>query len=153
MRMRKKPNLLPRMERCADILIKEPSVMKGRWRELKTDASALWLEIGCGKGRFTAETAAANPDVLYIAIERVPDAMVIAMERCKELGLTNVHFLSFMKKVYMLSGSYTKRVFPEDVMKDLNEELNEEPTLAFIPSNFNDHENNLKRVNKIIQMF
>lgn len=58
-----------------------------------------------------------------------------------------------MKKVYMLSGSYTKRVFPEDVMKDLNEELNEEPTLAFIPSNFNDHENNLKRVNKIIQMF
>ena len=58
-----------------------------------------------------------------------------------------------MKKVYMLSGSYTKRVFPEDVMKDLNEELNEEPTLAFIPSNFNDHENNLIRVNKIIQMF
>ena len=58
-----------------------------------------------------------------------------------------------MKKVYMLSGSYTKRVFPEDVMKDLNEELNEEPTLAFIPSNFNDHENNLKRVNKTIQMF
>ena len=58
-----------------------------------------------------------------------------------------------MKKVYMLSGSYTKRVFPEDVMKDLNEELNEEPTLAFIPSNFNDHENNLNRVNKIIQMF
>jgi len=93
MRMRKKPNLLPRMERCADILIKEPSVMKGRWRELKTDASALWLEIGCGKGRFTAETAAANPDVLYIAIERVPDAMVIAMERCKELGLTNVFFV------------------------------------------------------------
>ena len=58
-----------------------------------------------------------------------------------------------MKKVYMLSGSYTKRVFPEDVMKDLNEELNEEPTLAFIPSNFNDHENNLNRVNKTIQMF
>lgn len=58
-----------------------------------------------------------------------------------------------MKKVYMLSGSYTKRVFPEDVMKDLNEELNEEPTLAFIPSNFNDHENNLNRMNKTIQMF
>ena len=81
MRMRKKPNLAPRMERCSDILIADPSQMKGKWLELKPDAKQIWLEIGCGKGRFTAQTAAANPDVLYIAIERVPDAMVIAMER------------------------------------------------------------------------
>ena len=58
-----------------------------------------------------------------------------------------------MKKVYMLSGSYTKRVFPEDAMNDLNEELKKESTLAFIPTNFYDHDNNLERVNKIIQMF
>lgn len=93
MRMRKKPNLVPRMERCADLLIADPAAMRGHWKERKLDATALWLEIGCGKGRFTARTAAANPDVLYIAIERVPDAMVIAMERCKELGLTNVFFV------------------------------------------------------------
>ena len=93
MRMRKKPNLQPRMERCADILVQDPAAMKGHWRVLKPDATQLWLEIGCGKGRFTAQTAAANPDVLYIAIERVPDAMVIAMERCKEMGLTNVFFV------------------------------------------------------------
>ena len=93
MRMRKKPNLVPRMERCADFLIADPAAMRRHWKELKPDAAALWLEIGCGKGRFTAQTAAANPDVLYIAIERVPDAMVIAMERCKEMGLTNVFFV------------------------------------------------------------
>ena len=93
MRMRKKPNLLPRMERCADMLIADPASMKGQWRSKKPDAQACWLEIGCGKGRFTAETAAANPDVLYVAIERVPDAMVIAMERCRELGLSNVFFV------------------------------------------------------------
>jgi len=93
MRMRKKPNLRPRMERCSDMLIFDPAGMKGRWKELKADAEALWLEIGCGKGRFTAETAAANPNVLYVAIERVPDAMVIAMERCRELGLNNVFFV------------------------------------------------------------
>lgn len=91
--MRKKPNLVPRMERCADVLIADPAEMRGNWRSLKADAQAVWLEIGCGKGRFTAETAAANPQVLYIAIERVPDAMVIAMERCRELGLTNVFFV------------------------------------------------------------
>ena len=93
MRMRKKTNLVPRMERCADILIADPAEMKGKWLSLKPEAKQIWLEIGCGKGRFTAQTAAANPDVLYIAIERVPDAMVIAMERCKEMGLTNAFFV------------------------------------------------------------
>lgn len=93
MRMRKKPNLAPRMERCADILVRDPAGMNGHWQDLKPDATGLWLEIGCGKGRFTSETAAANPDVLYIAIERVPDAMVIAMERCQEMGLRNVFFV------------------------------------------------------------
>ena len=81
MRMRKKPNLIPRMERCARFLIREPSSYRGHWRQLKPDAKEIRLEIGCGKGRFSAETAQRNPDVLYIAVERVPDALVSAMER------------------------------------------------------------------------
>ena len=93
MRMRKKPNLLPRMERCAQLLIRDPAAQRGRWRELKPDARAVWLEIGCGKGRFSVEMAEHNPDVLYIALERVPDAMVIAMERCQAKGLQNVFFI------------------------------------------------------------
>ena len=75
MRMRKKPNLVPRMERCARFLIQAPEEQRGHWRELKPDAEQIWLELGCGKGRFTAETAAQNPNVLYLAVERVPDAM------------------------------------------------------------------------------
>ena len=93
MRMRKKPNLLPRMERCAPVLIKDPEERRGRWRELMPEAREIRLELGCGKGRFTVGTAAAEPDVLFIAIERVPDAMVIAMERAMAGGLTNVFFL------------------------------------------------------------
>lgn len=96
MRMRKKPNLLPRMERCGHLLIdtsESPLPRRGHWRELMPEATELHLELGCGKGRFTVETAARNPDVLHIAVERVPDAMVIAMERASELGLTNVFFV------------------------------------------------------------
>ena len=93
MRMRKKKNLAPRMETCGALLVTDPAAEKGRWREHKPDAVRLRLELGCGKGRFTAETAAAHPEDLYVAIERVPDAMVIAMERCRDLGLSNV-FLS-----------------------------------------------------------
>lgn len=94
MRMRKKKNLIPRMERCGACHVQDGFALRGRWREtLMPQASELRLELGCGKGRFTAETAAAHPDDLYVAIERVPDAMVIAMERCQALGLTNVFFI------------------------------------------------------------
>ena len=93
MRMRKKKNLVPRMERCGDYLIRDPYTMAGKWRELMPEAREIRLELGCGKGRFTAGTAAAEPDVLLIAIEVVPDAMVVAMERCKEAGLRNVYFV------------------------------------------------------------
>ena len=93
MRMRKKKNLETRMEACAALWVKDPVEMRGRWREKKQDARLLRLELGCGKGRFTAETAAASPEDLYVAVERVPDAMVIAMERCRNLGLTNVFFI------------------------------------------------------------
>lgn len=93
MRMRKKPNLEPRMAKCSNVLIGEPEAMRGRWQSLMPQAEALYLELGCGKGRFTAETATQHPHVLYIAVERVPDAMVIAMERVCAMGLTNVYFI------------------------------------------------------------
>ena len=93
MRMRKKKNLIPRMERCGDRLIREPYSMPGKWRELMPQARELRLELGCGKGRFTLGTAQAEPDVLFIAVELVPDAMVVAMERCVNAGLTNVFFV------------------------------------------------------------
>ena len=93
MRMRKKPNLLPRMERAAAVLVTEPETLRGKWRTANPGFAALHLELGCGKGRFTAETAAADPDTLLVALEKVPDAMVVAMERVVEKGLHNVKFI------------------------------------------------------------
>lgn len=93
MRMRRMRNLEPRMEKCAAYRIEEPALHKGAWRNLKPDATALWVEVGCGKGKFTAETAQANPDVLLIAVERCREAMVVAMEKAKSLGLTNVFYI------------------------------------------------------------
>ena len=93
MRMRKKKNLSPRMERCSDLLVQEPAERRGNWRELMPGAAQLWLELGCGKGRFTCEMAAQYPEVLFIAVERVPDAMIIAVERAQQMGLGNVFFV------------------------------------------------------------
>lgn len=94
MRMRKKKNLIPRMERCAPCRVQDGFALKGRWREaLMPSARELRLELGCGKGRFTAETARRHPDILFIAIEKVPDALVVAMERAMDMELKNVFFV------------------------------------------------------------
>ena len=93
MRMRKMRNLEPRMEKCAAYRIPEPATLKSNWRSLMPQATALWVEVGCGKGKFTAETAAANPDILLIAVERCREAMVVAMEKAKSMELKNVFFI------------------------------------------------------------
>ena len=73
MRMRKKKNLIPRMEKCAACQVKDGFALRGRWREaLMPQAAELRVELGCGKGRFTAETA---------------------MERATALELKNVFFV------------------------------------------------------------
>lgn len=93
MRMRKMKNLDSRMERCEAYRIADPQSCKGSWRERMPGCAALWVELGCGKGKFTAETAAANPDVLLIAVERCREAMVVAMEKARDMGLKNVFFI------------------------------------------------------------
>ena len=93
MRMRRMKNLEPRMEKCAAYRIADPAAQKGNWTALMPSCTALWVEVGCGKGKFTADTAAANPDVLLIAVERCREAMVVAMEKAQSMGLKNVFFI------------------------------------------------------------
>ena len=94
MRMRKRPNLEPRMEACAAVWIQNPEDYRGHWLSLLPGASQLHVELGCGKGKFTVETAAAHPDVLFIGVEKVKDALVLAMEKAVAMELKNVRFLS-----------------------------------------------------------
>ena len=85
---------IPRMDRCAPCHVRDGFALKGKWREtLMPEAGELHVELGCGKGRFTAETARQHPDTLFIAIEKVPDALVVAMERAMALELKNVFFV------------------------------------------------------------
>ena len=87
MRMRRRNNLAPRMEACESVWIHDPEALHGSWRSLMPDCRELRVEVGCGKGKFTVETAEAEPDVLLIAIERVQDALVLAMEAAIRKGL------------------------------------------------------------------
>ena len=94
MRMRKRRNLSPRMEKCAELLIENGSENKGKWRELYPEFDNIYIELGCGKGRFTADTAETMPKTLLLAVELVADCMIVAMERIKERGIENVRFIN-----------------------------------------------------------
>lgn len=94
MRMRKKPNLVPRMEACSAWWIRDPAEYRGKWKSLMPDAKEVRVEVGCGKGGFTVKTAAAEPDVLIIAMELCSDAMVVGMEKAREMELKNVFFVA-----------------------------------------------------------
>jgi len=94
MRMRRKKHREDRLENCSDIIIDNimdyskdiNAVFNGSEKPLR-------LEIGCGKGKFITETAMKNPDINFIAIEKNLDVLVLAAEKVKNAGLTNVRFV------------------------------------------------------------
>ena len=104
------------MERCAALLIEEPEKLRGRWLETFPGHERLHVELGCGKGRFTADTAETMPETLYIAVEKVPDAMILAMEKIDRRGLENVRFIDADAKL-RLTSPFFLRVYA-DVLKE-----------------------------------
>lgn len=93
MRMRKKKNCAARIERCGNIRITEPEQYKGKWHEVFGNDNPIHIEIGCGKGSFVTGMAKMYPDVNFIAIEKVEDVIVMAMEKAVAAELDNVRFM------------------------------------------------------------
>ena len=92
MRQRKLRNLDTKYEAYSDIIVDLPAEMRGRWAELSGGAP-LFIEIGCGKGKFISELAAREPDRFFVAIEGNKSVMLRAMEKVRKLGLKNVAFI------------------------------------------------------------
>ena len=82
------------MERCAHVLENSPADCRGSWLDIYPAFREVHVELGCGKGRFTSDMASLNPNALFVAVEKVPDALVVAMERACERELSNVRFLA-----------------------------------------------------------
>jgi len=81
------------MERCSHLLIMQPEEVRGRWLE-ESGYSELHVELGCGKGRSTVETAKSEPGVLFTALEKSANVMVIALERAVSEQMQNVRFIN-----------------------------------------------------------
>jgi len=80
------------MEQCAHLLVAEPDTLRGKWCS-EFGLSDLHVELGCGKGRFTVDSAKASPDTLFVAFERIDNVMVLALERAAAQSQANVKFV------------------------------------------------------------
>lgn len=123
MRMRRKKNLEERLMACEDILFtsriedrnfatainqKEYIDFEG-WFGRK---APIYLEVGCGKGRFSCEYAAAHPEINLVALEKSGNVIVEACEKAKAMGLTNLKFIK-------CSAEYIEKYFKEKSVERL----------------------------------
>ena len=95
-RMRTKRHIPERMDRCRERWFDAPMLNRGKWREacgFPEDAE-IFLEIGCGKGKFCTETAPKNPDALYIALERDSSVILAAIEKAHAEEIPNLFFIN-----------------------------------------------------------
>ncbi|NLT58079.1 MAG: tRNA (guanosine(46)-N7)-methyltransferase TrmB [Clostridiales bacterium] len=95
MRPRKRKNLDPRMEAASAVLVGQPEQHRGAWRALfgAPPHAPLDLELGCGKGAFICELARREQGRCLIAFDKVPEVLVLALEKAVEAGLSNLRFV------------------------------------------------------------
>lgn len=103
--------------------------MKGRWNELffKNDFPIV-LELGCGKGEYTVELAARNPECNYIGIDIKGARMWTGARASLERGLTNVGFLRTNIEMipHFFAAGEVKEIwitFPDPQMKKVTKRL------------------------------
>lgn len=80
MRVRKKPWAEAEVSENPYI-IKDPKSLKGKWREFFGNDNPIFLEIGCGKGRFIDQNAENFPDSNFIGLERQITVIASAARR------------------------------------------------------------------------
>lgn len=95
MRQRKVKNLESKYKLYSDMIVYDPKSHINEWEKdiLNFSAEKICLEIGCGKGIFTASLAEANPKSLIVAIEGNRSVLLRAMEKVRDRELKNVIFI------------------------------------------------------------
>jgi tRNA (guanine-N7-)-methyltransferase len=108
--MHKKGHLEERLQACSQILTVADLADKNMKRSAEVkeylplqnifgNANPVHLEIGCGKGKFVVEMAKQNPNINFIAVEKVSNVIIDAVELTLREGLKNVYFLNCAAEV------------------------------------------------------
>ena len=104
MRMRKKKHLEDRLSAVSDILFISDiedrnfntAIEEKEYIDLDKwfcRSAPLYLEIGCGKGKFACTYAKEHPEINLIAVEKSGNVLVEACETAKQQGIENLRFI------------------------------------------------------------
>ena len=110
MRMHRKSRLDERIEACSDIVTVADMTEKNMKRaadmpdflplsDIFGNDNPVHLEIGCGKGKFVCELAEMHPEINFVAVEKISNVLIEALERAKAEKLKNVYFLNCAAEV------------------------------------------------------
>lgn len=100
MRQRTVKNLEEKLESNSSYRVMDPRAVKGKWHELFGNDGPIYLEIGCGKGKFILTRAEQNPSANFIAVEGQENVILRAMEKAEAAGLPNLRlFIDFVNDI------------------------------------------------------
>lgn len=94
MRQRRIKNIDEKLADCGDMIIRDPKDMKGRWQEAFRSEAPIYLELGCGKGRFITGLASGHAGCSYIGCEGHLSVIYRAVSKAREAELSNVRFIA-----------------------------------------------------------
>ena len=95
MRPRKKKHAEERIEAVSNLFINRDENGMIDIKNSFNNDNPLHVEIGCGKGGFTVRLAETNSEINILAVERIRDVIMIAMERAANAQVSNLRFLNF----------------------------------------------------------
>ena len=86
-----------RLEAYSSVIEPHPEALRGTWASVCAPITAqghvpfseVRVDLGCGKGSFTAAQAKANPNVLFVAIDTEPICISYAAKTIYEAGVPN----------------------------------------------------------------
>ncbi|MEG1743064.1 MAG: tRNA (guanosine(46)-N7)-methyltransferase TrmB [Clostridia bacterium] len=93
--MRAKKNRNKRLECVTDFFVKYNDEKIDVSATFGTEKKRLLLEIGCGKGKFATALSKKFADSNIIAVEKVPDVLLMAMEKAKIEECSGLAFANF----------------------------------------------------------
>lgn len=112
MRLRKKHWARPELE-ASSFVITNPFEYKGKWADEFGNANPIYLELGCGMGRFISENAFNNPDINYIGID-LKNEIVVGAKRSVEKKLDYTGEGPINVRLITMDIAFIEKVFDKD---------------------------------------
>ena len=102
MRQRRIKDIDIKLSEVKHLMIPESETLQGKWRELFIDdfsntgkqSANLYVELGCGRGRFINCIAEKNPSDLFVAVEGSDSVIYKALLQTFESEIKNIRYLN-----------------------------------------------------------